>query len=310
MLLLLFILLLIACASFAFYGGKSLIEAKQIQFQKIQEEIQYKKQLEDLQSSIKDLKNQKFSLLQEIDQCKKDADAEYYATITRIQEQIEMYKDNTSYAGEQYLATLEKEYERAEQEYDAKLQQIEEDRQATEEALKKLKAALSAGVRAQLREKEKTEKINFYKIAITEADIADIEKLNNLKTTFHQPAIINKLIWTAYCQKKVTEMCNRVLGTKTVCGIYKITNLKTQQCYIGQSVNIAERWKQHCKCGCDIDASVTNKLYQDMIKTGIWNFSFELMEACPRADLNEKERLWIEMYQSDIYGLNSTKGNQ
>ena len=74
--------------------------------------------------------------------------------------------------------------------------------------------------------------------------------------------------------------------------------------------NIAERWKQHCKCGCGIDTPATNRLYQDMISTGLWNFSFELMEACDRFLLDEKEKFWINMYQSNIYGLNSTKGNQ
>jgi len=29
------------------------------------------------------------------------------------------------------------------------------------------------------------------------------------------------------------------------CGIYKITNLTNQKCYIGQSVRIEKRWKDH-----------------------------------------------------------------
>lgn len=47
-----------------------------------------------------------------------------------------------------------------------------------------------------------------------------------------------------------------------------------------------------------------------MQKDGVWNFSFELMEECPRAQLNEKERFWIELYQSDKFGYNLTKGNK
>ena len=172
----------------------------------------------------------------------------------------------------------------------------------------KLKASLSAGVEARLREQEKKDKINFYKLSISEADLADVKMLQNLKSSFHKPVVLSKLIWTQYFQKQMTELCDRVLGKKTICGIYKITNLLTEQCYIGQSVNISDRWKQHCKCGLGIEASATNVLYNSMQRDKIWNFSFELLEECPRELLNQKEAFWIDTYSSNIYGLNTMKG--
>ena len=172
----------------------------------------------------------------------------------------------------------------------------------------KLKASLSAGVEARLREQEKKDKINFYKLFISEADLADVKMLQNLKSSFHKPVVLSKLIWTQYFQKQMTELCDRVLGKKTICGIYKITNLLTEQCYIGQSVNISDRWKQHCKCGLGIEASATNVLYNSMQRDKIWNFSFELLEECPRELLNQKEAFWIDTYSSNIYGLNTMKG--
>ena len=172
----------------------------------------------------------------------------------------------------------------------------------------KLKASLSAGAEARLREQEKKDKINFYKLFISEADLADVKMLQNLKSSFHKPVVLSKLIWTQYFQKQMTELCDRVLGKKTICGIYKITNLLTEQCYIGQSVNISDRWKQHCKCGLGIEASATNVLYNSMQRDGVWNFSFELLEECSRDLLNEKEAFWIDTYSSNIYGLNTMKG--
>ena len=77
--------------------------------------------------------------------------------------------------------------------------------------------------------------------------------------------------------KPTSDLCNRVLGSTTICGIYKITNKQTGDIYIGQSVNIADRWKQHIKCGLGIDASATNKLYNNMQKYGVWNFTFEIL---------------------------------
>ena len=173
-----------------------------------------------------------------------------------------------------------------------------------------LKASLAAGVQARLREQQKKEKLDFYKLSINKTDLDDVMILENLKPSLHKPVILSKLIWTQYFQKQMTELCDRVLGKNIVCGIYKITDTLTEQCYIGQSVNISDRWKQHCKCGLGIEASATNKLYNAMQKDGVWNFTFELLEQCPKELLNEKESFWIEMYQSNTFGYNITKGNK
>jgi hypothetical protein len=75
-------------------------------------------------------------------------------------------------------------------------------------------------------------------------------------------------------------------------------------------VDVANRWKDHAKHGLGIDAPASNKLYTDMQEEGIWNFSWELLEECPREQLNEKERYYIDLYQSEKFGYNSTKGNK
>ena len=176
--------------------------------------------------------------------------------------------------------------------------------------LNELKSSLNAGIEARRREQQEKEKINFYKLNINDADLSDVKMLENLKVSFHKPVVLSKLIWTQYFQKQMTQLCDRVLGKKTICGIYKITNLLTDQCYIGQSVNISDRWKQHCKCGLGIEASSTNSLYNAMQKDGVWNFTFELLEEIhQRHLLNDKESFWIDMYQSNKFGYNGTRGN-
>lgn len=285
-------------------------KAHNIRISKTEEEEIERQKLLNIQNEISSLSSKKIKLIEEIEKEKQKADKIYEKEKKRISEQLEIYKKNTDYASEQYAYCLEKEYQKIEKEYDNKLKQIEQDKKDADSALQKLRDSLSAGVQAQLREKEKEESINFYKLNISESDLEDILSLNKLKITFHQPVILSKLIWSTYFQKQTTEMCNRILGTTKKCGIYKITNLQSKQCYIGQSVDIATRWKDHIKCGLGIDASATNKLYKAMQKEGVWNFSFELMEECPRAQLNEKERFWIELYQSDKFGYNLTKGNK
>lgn len=285
-------------------------KAHNIRISKAEEEEIERQKLLNIQNEISSLSSKKIKLIEEIEKEKQKADKIYEKEKKRISEQLEIYKKNTDYASEQYAYCLEKEYQKIEKEYDNKLKQIEQDKKDADSALQKLRDSLSAGVQAQLREKEKEESINFYKLNISESDLEDILSLNKLKITFHQPVVLSKLIWSTYFQKQTTEMCNRILGTTKKCGIYKITNLQSKQCYIGQSVDIATRWKDHIKCGLGIDASATNKLYKAMQKEGVWNFSFELMEECPRTQLNEKERFWIELYQSDKFGYNLTKGNK
>ena len=285
-------------------------KAHNIRISKAEEEEIERQRLLNIQNEISSLSSKKIKLIEEIEKEKQKADKIYEKEKKRISEQLEIYKKNTDYASEQYAYCLEKEYQKIEKEYDNKLKQIEQDKKDADSALQKLRDSLSAGVQAQLREKEKEESINFYKLNISESDLEDILSLNKLKITFHQPVVLSKLIWSTYFQKQTTEMCNRILGTTKKCGIYKITNLQSKQCYIGQSVDIATRWKDHIKCGLGIDASATNKLYKAMQKDGVWNFSFELMEECPRTQLSEKERFWIELYQSDKFGYNLTKGNK
>jgi len=45
-----------------------------------------------------------------------------------------------------------------------------------------------------------------------------------------------------------------------------------------------------------------------MQEDGLENFSFELLEECSRAELNEKEKWYISLYQSDQFGYNSNSG--
>lgn len=291
-------------------GIYCLNKAHNIRISKAEEEEIERQKLLNIQNEISSLSSKKIKLIEEIEKEKQKADKIYEKEKKRISEQLEIYKKNTDYASEQYAYCLEKEYQKIEKEYDNKMKQIEQDKKDADSALQKLRDSLSAGVQAQLREKEKEESINFYKLNVSESDLEDILSLNKLKITFHQPVVLSKLIWSTYFQKQTTEMCNRILGTTKKCGIYKITNLQSKQCYIGQSVDIATRWKDHIKCGLGIDASATNKLYKAMQKDGIWNFSFELMEECQRTQLNEKERFWIELYQSDKFGYNLTKGNK
>lgn len=167
-------------------------------------------------------------------------------------------------------------------------------------------AALKA---AELREQELRDKQNFYKITLEDKDKRDIEIINSIRYELDNPRPINMLIWTTYYSKPANEMCARVLGGNgKVTGIYKITNSKDNRCYIGQAVDVRERWREHLKCGLGIDTPADNRLYKAMLNDGIQNFSFELLESCDKNELNERESYYIQTFNSVYLGYNQNKG--
>ena len=179
-----------------------------------------------------------------------------------------------------------------------------------EEELEQLKATRAAIIQANIKEKEIEENSTFYCLTISEIDKADIKMLENIKPQLNKPRVLSMLIWSTFFQKPMTTLCNNIIGTSTVTGIYKITNQVTKECYIGQSVDISKRWKDHAKCGLGIDTPAGNKLYKAMQTYGIWNFSWEVLEQCSKDLLDEKEKYYIDLYDSYNFGYNSTKGNK
>lgn len=93
------------------------------------------------------------------------------------------------------------------------------------------------------------------------------------------------------------------------CGIYKIENLINAKKYIGQSICISDRWKQHKADGFNAKSECYERpLYRAFRKYGLKNFSFEIIELCNSEELNEREIYWIKFYDSFNSGYNLTPG--
>lgn len=100
-------------------------------------------------------------------------------------------------------------------------------------------------------------------------------------------------------------------------GIYKIENLVNGKKYIGQSVDIKDRWKEHKQIAFrQTEAAKICEhypLYCAFRKYGLENFDFSVIEECDEKELNEKEIYWIAYYktfiqQSNSWGYNLTRG--
>lgn len=90
-------------------------------------------------------------------------------------------------------------------------------------------------------------------------------------------------------------------------GIYSITNLFNNKMYIGQSINIENRFIRH-KCELKKNRHVNRHLQASWNKYGEKNFRFDIIEICPKEFLNERECYWIKYYNTLNKGYNLDKG--
>ena len=223
---------------------------------------------------------------------------------------IEDNKNISQQAFEEYWNNLETAYSEAEEDYDTRVNNLKANIQREQAELDKLKATRAAAHEAMLREQEVKDNKDAYRLVPSASDLADSRRLEIVKRELNKPRILCMLIWQTYWQPLAKKQFPLILQDKTKCGIYKITNLITDECYVGQSVDVYKRWNDHCKCGLGIDTPPGNKLYKAIQEYGLDNFTFELLTECKQAELNEKEKYFIELYQADTFGYNSTGGNK
>ena len=92
-------------------------------------------------------------------------------------------------------------------------------------------------------------------------------------------------------------------------GIYKITNKITGKSYIGQSINIEYRFKQHKSNALSVNNKDYNSdFYSDLRNLGEDNFQFDILEECEPIFLDEKEIYYIDYYDTYHNGYNRTCG--
>ncbi len=84
-------------------------------------------------------------------------------------------------------------------------------------------------------------------------------------------------------------------------GIYKITS-PTGRVYIGQSVDLARRKKEHFKYNID---KYDTPLYYSIRKHGPESHTFRVLEECMSYQLNERERYYQDKYDTFNDGLNA-----
>lgn len=97
----------------------------------------------------------------------------------------------------------------------------------------------------------------------------------------------------------------------SVSGIYCIENTQTNKKYVGQSVNIKERWRKHIN---ELNRNIhyNEHLQQAWNEYGETNFKFCVLEYCSIEILDDKEAFYIQHFNTmnQQYGYNLQSGGK
>ena len=230
---------------------------------------------------------------------KANSELQKYYDVSKVK--IDSHLKDLLNEGEQKLKT---DYSAHEEEYKKKKQSLLEDINFINTKLEYLKSLHAAAVEDQKRAEEMENKQEFYRLRIAPNDLDDIKVLREIEPKLHNSELLNKLTWTSFYQQPYKDLVGRVIGDRTISGIYKITCLLNKKAYIGKSTDIGKRWSEHIKSFLEIGTIAKTQLYSEMKKLGAENFTFEVLEEVDKDNLFAKESYWINFYQTNTYGLN------
>lgn len=313
----LFILVAIAAVIAAFFiGWKVAIHPDTVHNE---EELQRKKELEieikTKQEQVATLKTEQDRLnkqYQETQRYIKDAESSAQKIYESKNKELELkYKQDKEELDKKLKAkedVFNLNFKKAEDDFSKRQEEYAAEIEKVKEELNSFKATKAAAIEAARKEKLISQKQEEYCLRIPIEEQNDIAILKSVRNRITKPRAVSTVIWSAYFQPLAKKLFPQILGTTEVCGIYKITNQETGECYIGQAKDCRKRWNEHCRCGVGIDTPQGNKLYKAMQDYGLESFSFELLEECPSDRLNEKEKYFINLYSSDTLGYNGNAG--
>ena len=265
--------------------------ARDAQFNLVQlnREIEQKK---SFNASLKEIREEELDRLIESEKEKRLADL-----AREVEEWAQSAQEAANEAYKMDAALYQTKVAQEQQKLSEILSQIDE--------FKEKRAAINQEI---LRSRAIEEKQDFYRVLLDDVAKRDISILNEVKSKISKVELFNKLIYDNYIAKPSREMTKRVLEGKDPTGIYKVTNIQTNEIYIGKSKTCATRWINHVKSACGLEGVADSQFQRALKKYGIENFTWELLEVCTSENLNEREKYYIEFFDSINYGYNMRKG--
>ena len=272
----------------------------------IEDKYRFEKEIQQLQTETSVLKTEKNSVIEQITtlnnsmsamekQAQEAADLFYQAKMQTATENFERALEIEAQKYQDNIQDFEVEYQKT-------VTELMEQYKLLEGNVALMRATNDAAVAAAKRAEEMKNQQDYYRIQLTAADLHEIELLRQVEPYLRDKEPLNKVIWKCYYEKPTTDLLGRVIGAGVHTGIYKITEIESGKCYVGQAANIADRWKQHIKRGVGAETPTRNKLYPAMIAAGPENFTFEVVELCDRQLLDEREDYWQDYFKAKEFG--------
>lgn len=258
-------------------------------YQQFEEHLNEKRRL---QESL--ISNQKKLVDQEISSYKK---LELQKATTQIEREINSRKIQQEASYQEFIDGLNEFYQQKtieREKLDLELEELTKKRNATIEAYK--------------REEERKLQQDYYRIQLSQQELDDMKLLIDIRPKLYNKDAINKLIYEVIIKKPLNELLYRIVGNSTFSGIYKITHIESQKCYIGKSTDVKKRLTEHVKGALNISSIADQEIHHQMEKLGLQNFTFEILEKVDKDKLGEREKYYINYYQSQNYGFNRASG--
>ena len=261
----------------------------------------------DLKAEVRGLEERKESIIETLEKEAQESGKIFKDQQLKIaEEQIEKAKNEmqanfeeaSEQAKQEYLNVITDLLCNIQEQYLVSKEELEIALNKLNEAQAKANAAVEVNKRAELDRQQK----DFYRLQLSDLDLEEIKKIRSIEPYLRQKEPLNKVVWKVYYEKPYTDLIGRVVGAGRHTGIYKITNIENGMCYIGQAVDIADRWKQHIKRGIGAETPTQNKLYPAMLSIGVENFTFEIVEECLGKDLSSREDYWQDFYHAKDFG--------
>jgi len=139
------------------------------------------------------------------------------------------YQEDENACKEHYLQMAKE----CAEDFQVEMNNLTHDYTILQQAFSELKLNVDTAVAASKREEEIRQEKNFYRLVLPESDLNEIAQLRAVEPYLRDKEALNKVIWKVYYEKPYTDMIGRVVGQKVKTGIYKITNIENQMCYVG-----------------------------------------------------------------------------
>ena len=241
-----YVIIILLSVALCIFGGYTLYKANQIKITKIHQQSEvdllnirvnaFKQQLETLRIEQSQKKKEIEELEEKIKNRRLQVEKDYTIEKELVQNQLKDFKKVTQQAADIYFENLQKDYEHAEAAHKQHLNKLQAEYNRATADLRVIKETRQAAYEALLRENQIKQNKDNYRLKPSRQDLEDIATLEHIRHTLHKPRILSMLMWQTYWQPLAKKQFPIILQDKTKVGIYKITSIKTDQAYIGQSL--------------------------------------------------------------------------